>query len=346
MKTEVVYLIYGGPGGEAEVSRVSALGIHLNLNPKKWKVVPIGIAPDKKWYLQDVPTQSSTVMPLVANPEREVWVVPGRGLRTASSNLEPGRVFPIVHGSFGEDGRLQGLLEWAGLPYVGARTAGSALGMDKDLAKRVWQQAGLRVVDWHVIRQNDPASVRSAVMEDAIDSWGWPLFIKPANSGSSVGVNKVNNPLEFERAVHLALEIDNKVLVEPALHVREIECAVLETPHGIQAFPPGEIVPSHEFYDYEAKYQDPEGAKLLIPAPLEHSQVVRVRDDAVKAFRLAEARGFARVDFFVVLPSGEIFLNEINTLPGFTPISMFPKMAEAGGVPYAQLLDLILEQAR
>lgn len=345
MKAETVYLIYGGPGGEAEVSRVSALGIYRNLDTRRWHVVPVGITPDGSWYLQSPPEAGADRMPLAADPDRQVWVVPGGGLRLPDRPLERGRIFPIVHGSFGEDGRLQGLLEWAGWPYVGTRTTGSALGMDKDLVKRVWLQAGLPVVDWHLVRQSDPASVQSAVMEDAVASWGWPLFVKPANSGSSVGVRKVQTPEEFEAALLAAFRIDAKVLVEPALTVREIECSVLETGASIQAFPPGEIVPTHEFYDYEAKYLDPEGARLVIPADLSHAQSVAVRDLAVRAFRLAEARGFARVDFFLDTLSGALYLNEINTLPGFTPISMFPRMVEAGGIPYPKLLDLLLEGA-
>ncbi len=345
MKTEVVYLIYGGPGGEAEVSRVSALGIFQNIDRHRWRVAPIGITADCAWYLQSEPAPGADRMPLEAGPDHQVWVVPGGGLRTRDHELEKGRLLPIVHGSFGEDGRLQGLLEWTGWPYAGARVAGSALGMDKDLVKRVWQHAGLPVVDWHLVRRHDPASVQNAVMQDAVSQWGWPLFVKPANSGSSVGVSKAADPESFEQALLTAFRVDGKVLVEPALSVREIECAVLETSHGPQTFPLGEIVPSHEFYDYEAKYADPEGARLVIPAQLDHTVTVTIRDLAVKAFILAEARGFARVDFFIDRTTGGVFLNEINTLPGFTPISMYPRMAQAGGVSYARLLDLILESA-
>lgn len=343
--TELVYLVYGGPGGEAEVSRLSALGIYRNLDRKRWRVVPIGITPDRAWYLQPEPTPDADRMPLERDDSRRVWAVPGQGLRTASQELEKGRVFSIVHGSFGEDGRLQGLLEWSGMPYVGSRVAGSALGMDKDLAKRVWQHAGLPVVSWHLVRRSDPASVQNAVMQDAIAQWGWPLFVKPSNSGSSVGVSKTHDPEEFEAALLTAFRVDDKVLVEPALEVREVECAVLETPSGPQTFPLGEIVPSHEFYDYDAKYTDPEGARLLIPAGLDHQTTVMIRDLAVKAFILAESRGFARVDFFIDKRSAIIYLNEINTLPGFTPISMYPRMAEAGGLSYSRLLDFILESA-
>lgn len=346
MSRERVYVIFGGPGGEREVSRISALGIVRNLDPRRWEVIPIGVLPDGRWFLQDWPGEGDDRMPLDEDPRRQVWVVPGEGLRTPSGPLPRGRVFPIVHGQFGEDGRLQGLLDWAGLPYVGSRTAGSALGMDKDLVKRVWAHAGLPVVDWHLLRASDPESVREAVLRDALDSWGWPLFIKPSNSGSSVGTSRIQSEEEWEPALERAFAVDRKVLVEPALSVREIECSVLQTAHDLLSFAPGEIVPTHAFYDYEAKYLDPEGARLLVPAPLEPSLAAHVRDLAVQAFRLAEGVGFARVDFFLETATGKLYVNEINTLPGFTPISMFPKLVEAGGISYSRLLEMILELAR
>ncbi len=342
---EEVVLIYGGPGGEHRVSRVSALGIWRHMDRGRWNPLCLGVTEKGEWYLQNEPGENDELMPLTADENRLVWAVPGRGLRTAQGPITAKKALVIIHGTYGEDGRIQGLLDWAGIRYAGSGVMGSALGMDKDLVKRVWRDAGLPVVDWRVVRSTQKSEEQHAVIKEALELWGWPLFVKPANSGSSVGVSKAGTLEELGRALEGAFKVDKKVLLEPALEVREVECAVLQTRGEIQTFAPGEIVPTHEFYDYEAKYTDPDGAKLRIPADIDTGISNHVQEIARKAFTSSEAGGFARVDFFIDRKTQKIYLNEINTLPGFTPISMYPKMAEAGGIGYTELINRLLEES-
>ena len=336
-------VLYGGISGEHEVSCLSAASILKNLDPSRYEVTPIGVTKAGRWFLQ--PLWSGGPLAVVEDPAREVVVRPGAGLSVGGRGLELDAVFPITHGIQGEDGKLQGLLECAGLPYAGAGVTASALGMDKDFAKQIWERLGLPVVPSVTLRPAEvvgEAALRAAY-DRAVDRLGTPVFVKPANSGSSVGVAKAASFEAFAAAVKQAFEIDGKVLVETAVDAREIEVAVIGGADA-RAYGPGEVVPTHEFYDYDAKYLDPDGAALVIPATLDAATSRRILDLAVQAYRALDTVGFARVDFFVGR-DGAVWINEINTLPGFTTISMFPRMAMSGGMSYAQVLDAIVDQA-
>jgi D-alanine-D-alanine ligase len=257
-------------------------------------------------------------------------------------------VFPVLHGTYGEDGTVQGLLELADIAYVGPGTLGSAIGMDKDVAKRLLAQAGILVVPWRLVSAREFSRERAAALARAAEL-GFPVFVKPANAGSSVGVSKVTSAAELEPALRAALGFDSKVLVEAAVNAREIECAVLGNDDP-QASVPAEIVVHHKdgFYSYDAKYVDADGADAKIPADLPPELTERVRKLAVETFRCLELAGMARVDFFLDRHSGALYVNEVNTIPGFTAISMYPKLWEASGVSQkeliARLIDLAIER--
>ena len=251
--------------------------------------------------------------------------------------------FPVLHGTFGEDGTVQGLLELAGIPYVGAGVLGSAAGMDKDVMKRLFRDAGLPVVPWILVLHSEWEQDHARVTRRNRKEIGFPLFIKPANLGSSVGISKVRTVKELEAAMNLAASFDRKVIVEEAVDAREIECAVLgnEKPEASVA---GEVVPVNEFYDYEAKYIK-EGSELIIPAKLTSRQEKQVREYAVRAFQAVDCAGMGRVDLLLDRRTGKLWVNEINTIPGFTPISMYPKLWEASGVSYSTLVDRLVQLA-
>jgi D-alanine-D-alanine ligase len=342
MGQRTICILYGGRSGEHEVSCRSAASVSRNLDPKKYRQVLIGIDKSGRWHLQREPRFQSAdygetleVVP-AAEP---LSVIPGQGFSTPSGAVEADVVFPVLHGTFGEDGTVQGLLEMADLAYVGAGVLGSSLALDKEKTKEIWRQSGLPVADFIVLRDDSPRSTA-----DVLDRLPFPLFVKPVTAGSSVGITKVHRREELRGAIAEALRYDVKVMVEPAVQGREIECAVLgnESP---QAFTPGEILPAHEFYSYEAKYIDPEGAELKLPADLPEGVSAEIRRLAVAAFQAVECSGMARVDFFLERGSNRILLNEINTIPGFTNISMYPKMCEASGVPYPELLERLIELA-
>lgn len=336
-------LLFGGISGEHEVSCLSAASILRHLDPARYDVTVIGVSREGRWYLQNF--RPGEGLHVVADDHREVLVSPGRGFWAEGRLVPLDVVLPITHGVRGEDGCLQGLLECAGVPYCGARVTASALGMDKVYAKLIWEKEGLPVVPSLVFRPADVAgSLLKPAYDRAVASLGSPLFVKPANSGSSVGVAKVDRFEAFSPALAAAFAVDGKVLVETAVDAREIEVAVLGG-RDARAYGPGEIVPSHEFYDYDAKYLDPDGAALMVPAPLPPDLAKRILDLAVQAYRALDTVGFARVDFFVSKKGDGLWINEINTLPGFTTISMFPRMAMAGGMSYAQVLDAIVDQA-
>jgi len=336
-------VLFGGISGEHEVSCRSAASILKNLSPR-YEVTSIGVTKRGRWFLQ--PAWTGAALTVETNPDREVSIRPGAGLVVGATPLEIDVVFPILHGVGGEDGTLQGLLQSAGLPYAGAGVLASALGMDKVFAKRLWDHLGLPVVPSVTLWAPEAASAadRRAAYDRCVKSLGSPLFIKPSNSGSSVGVAKVASFEAFGPALDLAAAVDPKVLVETAIDAREIEVAVLGGSDP-QAYGPGEVVPHHEFYDYEAKYTDPDGAALVIPARLDPPVTKKVLELAVQAYKALDTRGFARVDFFVDKKTGQVWLNEINTLPGFTTISMFPRMAVSGGLSYSAVLDTIIDQA-
>jgi D-alanine-D-alanine ligase len=346
-----VGVLFGGRSGEHEVSLASAASIIRGLDPQKYEAVPIGITKEGHWLigagaqkmlpevlrtgqrvLMSADPTESALMPLDGSPQGQKLDV----------------VFPVIHGTFGEDGTMQGLLELAGLPFVGAGVLGSAIGMDKDVAKKLMQVAGIPVVPWLAVQRADwerqPKEIRRAIEK----KFKYPVFVKPATLGSSVGMTKVHSRAELGPALDLAAEFAMKIMVERAVSAREIEVSVLGN-HDPRASIPGEIVPHREFYDYAAKYLE-EGTKLLIPAKLTKSEVKKVQTMAVTAFRALELSGMARVDFFIEKRGGKIFLNEVNTIPGFTSISMYPKLWGANGIPFRELvtklIDLALEQHR
>jgi D-alanine-D-alanine ligase len=332
-----VGVVFGGRSGEHEVSLRSAELILASLDPEKYDVIPIAITPEGRWL------SGGAARALAAPRERvQLALTKGEPLELApepSQSRQLDVVFPILHGTYGEDGTVQGLLDLADLPYVGAGVLGSAVGMDKDVMKRLLRDAGLPIVDFWALRSPEIESFIRARQGEL----PYPVFVKPANLGSSVGISKVHNAGELRAALTLAAEFDRKIVVEQGIEAREIEIAVLGNENP-QASIPGEIIPSREFYDYTAKYVD-DDSRLLIPAPLEPKRVEEARQLAVRVFETLECAGLARVDLFMEKTSGKFFVNEINTLPGFTAISMYPKLWEASGIPYADLVDRLVTLA-
>ncbi|MCX7677746.1 MAG: D-alanine--D-alanine ligase [Spirochaetes bacterium] len=349
-----VGVLYGGKSGEHDVSLCSAASVVANLDEKKYSVIAIGIDRDGSWHVQNHPeiVDHPHFGKVLALRKTGKWLVNHAG-KTKGMELierESGRtifvdiVFPVVHGTYCEDGTLQGLLELAGVPYVGADVAGSAIGMDKDIAKRLLRDAGLSVVPWKTIFPEDWNERKDALLSTIANEFGFPLFVKPANSGSSVGVRKAKNQNELVFAIESAMQFSVKVIVEKAIDCREIECAVLGN-RNPQVSVLGEVVPHHEFYSYEAKYIDPHGASLKIPAEVSHELSQEIRAAALRAYRALCCAGMARVDFFLEKGTNRYFINEINTLPGFTTISMYPKLWEASNVSYGDLLTRLIELA-
>jgi len=342
-----VGVLFGGRSGEHEVSLASATSVIRELNPEKYEAVPIGISKDGRWL---VGAGAHKMLPEVLKSGQRVVLPPDpNAAALVPLDTSPGGalrvdvVFPVLHGTFGEDGTVQGLLELAGLPYVGAGVLGSALGMDKDVQKRLFQHARLPVADFLVIPRSEWEKARGRTLRAVEDKFRYPVFVKPATLGSSVGMTKVHNRRELPGALDLAAEFAQKILVERAIRGREIEVSVLGNENP-KASVPGEIVPHREFYDYTAKYLE-EGTQLIIPARLTRSQVKRFQTYAVRTYRAIECSGMARVDFFLERGTGRIYVNEINTIPGFTAISMYPKLWEASGLSYRELLDRLIQLA-
>jgi D-alanine-D-alanine ligase len=343
-------LLFGGRSGEHDVSLTSAASVLQALDPAKYEVVPIGITREGRWrvgsgalnLLPEVLENGQAVTPAV-DPTGPKLIPLQASLPAPDARPDVDVIFPLLHGTFGEDGTVQGLLELAGVPYVGAGVLGSAVGMDKDVMKRLFRDAGLPVVPWVLVLrrdwEKDPADTRKHIEKRL----RYPLFVKPVNLGSSVGISKMHGAKELPAALDLAAQYDRKILVEKAVDAREIECSVLGN-DSPQASVPGEVVPVNEFYDYEAKYVK-EGSELIIPARLTPRQTKRVQELAVRAFQAIDCAGMGRVDFLLDRKTGKIFVNEINTIPGFTPISMYPKLWEASGLSYPQLLDRLIELA-
>jgi D-alanine-D-alanine ligase len=342
-----VGVIFGGRSGEHEVSLVSAASVIRALDPEKYEVVPIGIAKDGRWLagspaqkmLPEVLRGGQHVM-LPADPSAAA-LVPLDGKQAPPLHVDV--VFPVLHGTYGEDGTVQGLLELAGLPYVGSGVTGSAVAMDKDMAKRLFRQEGLPVGDFAAVLRSEWERSRKQVLRMVQKKFRFPVFVKPAALGSSVGMTKAHDAKELSKALDFAAEFAMKIVVERFIRGREIELSVLGN-DAPKASIPGEIIPHREFYDYEAKYLE-EGTRLVIPAKLSRAQVKRFQDYAVRAFRCLECRGMARVDFFLEKTTGRIYINEVNTIPGFTSISMYPKMWEASGLSYRELIDQLIELA-
>jgi D-alanine-D-alanine ligase len=340
MATRRVAVIFGGRSSEHEVSVVSARSVMGALDSERWQVVPIAITRDGGW-LSPAETQRGMDAGLAAYPGD------GRSMLRSSETLDAVAgcdvVFPLVHGTFGEDGTLQGFLEMACLPYAGAGVTASAIGMDKALMKAIFQEAGIRVTDYAVVRSWELAADETLAQRFVEGGPGYPCFVKPANGGSSVGVSRVDSREDLPAAFRGAFAYDDKVIVERAVKGQEVECSVLGNEHP-EASVVGEIAPDRAFYDYESKYSPESRTALFIPARIDAATSERVRELAVRMFQVMGCEGYARVDFFVSA-GGEVIANEVNTIPGFTSISMFPKLWAATGIAYSDLLSRILDLA-
>ena len=344
-----VAILFGGKSAEHEISLISARNIVEAMDKDKYDVVSIGIDKQGRWFfderglLLDPRERSHVISGRNSNP---MAVLPGT-TPTPMIRTAPGRAlgkvdvaFPVVHGPFGEDGTVQGLLKLANVPFVGAGVLGSAVGMDKDVMKRLLRDAGIPVAKFLVFDRSAIRKISFAGVKRALRS---PFFVKPANLGSSVGISKVRTNKELRSALKEAFLYDNKIVIEENIPGREIECSVLGNDNPIASLP-GEIITHHEFYSYDAKYLDEKGAQLVIPAGVSKTIVKEVREMAVAAFKTLACEGMARVDFFL-RDNRELFVNEINTIPGFTKISMYPKLWEASGIPYSKLIDRLIQLA-
>ncbi len=373
-----VGILFGGRSGEHEVSLLSAASILQAIDKEKYNVVPIGITKEGRWLTPahaelllrgDRPPAEGHRHLRAGDPEAtpgaavlakgESVIVPpvpqSHGLipfesaaRAADHSIDVDVIFPVLHGTFGEDGTIQGLLELADIAYVGAGVLGSAAGMDKDVMKRLFAAAGLAIVKHLTFLRSNWESDAKGVTREIEHKLKYPVFVKPANLGSSVGISKARNRQELGPAIATAAEYDRKMVVEQGVggkkhKARELECSVLGN-DSPQASTVGEIVPAAEFYDYNAKYLD-EGSQLLIPAKITKKQMKDVQDMAVRAFQAVDGSGLARVDFLMDPKTQRIYLNEINTMPGFTSISMYPKLWAASGLGYKELIDRLIQLA-
>jgi D-alanine-D-alanine ligase len=334
------------------VSLASAQSVLAALDREKYEVVPIGITRQGQWLMADSPEQLLQAEVTVELPDTTEAIpdVTHRGIVRVNERggidvhqTAVDVVFPLLHGPYGEDGTVQGLLELADIPYVGSGVLGSSVSMDKAMMKAIFEQAGLPGVPHRLLRASEWARRPEAILDEMEESFSYPLFIKPCNLGSSLGISKAHDRDELMVALDLAARYDRRILIEQGVEAREIECSVLGNDDPMVSVP-GEVISRHEFYDYEAKYTDGL-ADLLIPAPITPEQAARVRDLARRAFLAVDASGLARVDCFLRRSDGEILVNEINTMPGFTVHSMYPKLWEASGVSYAELVDRLIELA-
>ncbi len=354
-----VGVIFGGRSGEHEVSLVSANSIMKALNPDKYEVIPVGITRQGSWM---VGVKPDAMLEYSKTRAGGCLTFAGANSGKASLNCDPSNkglmlldqqksgeqvkidvLFPIIHGTYGEDGTLQGMLELADLPYVGCGVLASAVGMDKTFSKKLFHEAGIAIAPYREFLRSAWRKDRERVIEAIESSLGYPCFIKPVNSGSSVGISKVKNRDSLVEAMDLAARYDRKILVEAHIDGREIEVSVLGNDEPIASLP-GEIVPCNEFYDYTAKYVD-DRSELKIPADLPAEMIATIRETAIKAYRALDCAGMARVDFFLERKTGRLVINEINTIPGFTSISMYPKLWEATGISYPELVDKLVELA-
>ncbi len=350
VKKTRVGVIYGGRSGEHEVSLASAAAVFQNLDPDKYEAVPIRIEKDGRWALPDRAPKVMKAADVIQGKQvdepsaKEIQLAARPATQTLISGVDLDVVFPVLHGPYGEDGTVQGLLELANVPYVGAGVLASAVGMDKAVMKLVFAAKGLSICDYEVVFKHDWQRDEHAIMHRVASRLGFPVFVKPANLGSSVGISKAKHSVELRAAITFAAQFDRKIVVEAAVpNAREIECAVLGNDEP-QASAPGEVIPSREFYDYEAKYLD-EGSRTDVPAKLSEQQAAEIRALAIDAFKAIDCAGMARVDFLLARDTGVLYLNEVNTIPGFTTISMYSKMWEASGLSYPQLIDRLIALA-
>lgn len=357
-----VAVLYGGCSAEHEVSIQSAANVIQHLDPSRFEVIPVGIDKQGNWFLGKEffnKSLKSSYVPKLSQ-ENLAWFTPewvGKPIeKQQTTDLVPQTpqnsmfdvVFPVVHGSLCEDGTLQGLLELANLPYVGCGVLSSAIGMDKDVSKRLAMLAGISVAPYLAIKHHEWQSHPDYFLEQIANQFSFPIFVKPANTGSSIGINKVKQAENLTAAIEEAFKFDTKILVEKALNVIELEIAVLESllPHESPIVSVvGEVRPTHEFYSYDAKYVDEHGAELIIPAVVPDEIKEEARQTASQLFRVLECEGMARVDLFLDKDTNKIYFNEINTIPGFTQISMYPKLMAATGVSYSALLSHLVDLA-
>jgi D-alanine-D-alanine ligase len=335
-----VGLLFGGRSEEHEISIMSARSVYAMADKEKYEIIPYAIS--KKGYWLDSRESREILL------NEELFRVPEANDKITTSLIpflktELDLVFPILHGPYGEDGRLQGMLEMFDIPYVGAGVVSSAAGMDKEIMKNLFSFHNIPQGKYRVIYTHQLSKGYDSLIDDINENIGWPCFVKPANLGSSIGISKVNNSGKLKEALEEALKYDYKAIIEEYIKGREVECSVLGN-EEIMASLPGEIKPKHEFYDYEAKYKD-ESTELIIPANLKDEIVDRIKELAIQAFKAIDGRGFARVDFFIREKDEEVLVNEINTIPGFTRYSMYPKLWEVSGLKYSKLIDRLIELA-
>lgn len=355
-----VGLVFGGRSGEHEVSLASARAVQSNLDPEKYEVVPLGITKAGSWLLGVEPQQLRLMEQSASNVEKPAQtppvtavtltgdpsvrrLIPVQGGSGLGEQAALDVIFPVLHGTYGEDGSLQGLLDMANVPYVGCGVLGAALGMDKEKMKMIFQSVGLPIVDYLAFRRQEWNRSPERILKMVEERLNYPNFVKPANLGSSVGINKAHDRQELIHAINVAAEYDRKIVVEHGLDCREFECAVLGNEEPLASIV-GEVVASNEFYDYKAKYIDGK-SRIIIPAEISPESAAEIRRQAIQAFLALDLGGLARVDFFLDKATGQVYLNEVNTMPGFTEISMYPKLWEASGLSYPQLLDRLIELA-
>lgn len=358
-------VIFGGRSSEHQVSLMSARSIISVISTELYEIERIGITQEGLWVIGEDAQRllnGETVTPdkavyIPATPNKDsLLLVSGTftptNLYNTRGNDKPVIIrilqrmdvlFPVLHGPYGEDGTIQGLFEMSGLPYVGAGVAASAIGMDKVLMKDIFMVHRLPVAPYLHFLRSEWRTIKPQIISRIEQELGYPCFVKPANTGSSIGITKVHSPGELEGAVDYAAEFDRKLIAEKAISCREIECSVLGNDEPIASIP-GEIIPSREFYNYEAKYID-EGSKLLIPAPISEDITRQVQKLALSAYRAIDCAGMARADFFLDKETNDVYLNELNTIPGFTKISMYPKLWESTGIPYKNLVQRLIELA-
>lgn len=346
MSKQCIALIFGGCSGEHEVSLISAQNVRDSIDKSKYDLVLVGISKEGQWFLID-----STAPPLpqlnFSEQTNSISITPINGIHHFTSSTKPDSsirvdiLFPMVHGTTGEDGALQGLFKLMNLPFVGASLLGSAMAMDKDICKKILKTEGIPVVPYLLVRKKNVADDLAEKIEETI---GYPAFCKPANSGSSVGISKISTPKDLSPSLTEAFKYDDKVLIEKCIDAREIECAVLGHTKP-QASTSGEVIPQHDFYSYKAKYLDEKGAHFQIPSQIPAETEKQIQEWSIKAFEVLELSGMARVDFFIDKQTNQVYLNEVNTIPGFTPISMYSKMWNHQGTDTTQLIEHLIRAA-
>lgn len=356
-----VAVVFGGQSTEHEVSRVSAQSVLANIDRRKYDVAMIGITKAGRWLRYNGPIEKigsgeweriavasleSSKCKCIEEENGELQVSSARSIidNTEADGKPVDVVFPVLHGANGEDGTIQGLFELADIPYVGCGVLGSAVGMDKAYTKIIFEKAGIPQGKYVVVNRKSLSKNVEGIISEVEATLSYPCFVKPSNAGSSVGVSKAHDREELINALNFAARFDRRILVEEFINGREIECGVLGNDEPI-ASTVGEVIPCNDFYDYEAKYQTGDDSTVVIPAELDRKTIKAIQDYAVRAFRALDCSGLSRVDFFVHKDTSEIYINEINTMPGFTSISMYPKLWEASGIPYSELISKVIDLA-